>query len=114
MRLFSAILRTRRSMADAKTPTRPPPATARRSRRDPREESTPPPAHEEPVDPRPTKREPASRTTRTVAPAPQDPSSQASLDTSAVLAQLAELEAEVVQLRAQNEKDAAVVGRMLA
>ena len=95
-------------MADGKTPTRSPPAVSRRSRRDPRAESQHPPAEEVAEVRIPAAALP--RKPNTIPPG----AGQHSVDTADVLAQLAQLEAEVEQLRAQNERDAATMGQMLA
>ena len=76
-------------MADAKTPTRPPPS--RRPKRDPREESTPPPAQDLASLP-PARPEPVPRR-------PQKSASPPRTDPHEALVQLAALEEEAQHLR---------------
>jgi hypothetical protein len=97
-------------MAEAKSPTRPPPSHSRRPRRDPREESTPPP----PLDEVPETR--MSRAPVVRRPTQKPPSSPVhhGVDAQEVLAQLTELEEEVLRLREQNGRDEAMIGQMLA
>src|ERR1700733_6536 len=107
-------------MADAKIPTRPPPPVSRRPRRDPRAESQPPSADELGEVHPSSWTETASHPTRSAPPAPVPPPSPVpapafaarsfapapnALEASVVRDKLAELEAEVAQLRGQNEKD---------
>src|SRR5262245_29261616 len=89
-------------MVEVKRPSGAPPANPRRLRRDPRVESQPPPSEERAeAPPVRMRREPSSYNTKSA------------LDSTGLVAQLTEVEGEMQRLREQNERDEAMIGKML-